>query len=72
MPRTVKYSCSGCGKDKLATNHWFVITTAKSGFHLNTWTWAIQENVLDEEGTEYVCGHGCAHKLLGAFLGGSN
>jgi hypothetical protein len=68
MPRTVTYSCKVCGTAKQDANHWFVCTNTKIGFHLNTWEWAVREELLDDDGTDYLCGHQCIHKLLDRFL----
>lgn len=71
MPRTITYSCSVCGIAKQIANRWFVSTNTNVGFHLHTWEWAVREDVLDDDGTEYLCGHECIHKLLDKFLGDS-
>ena len=62
------YICAVCGVEKKDSNHWFVHQSTRVGFHLMTWDWAVREGQLDEDGTEYVCGHECSHTLLGQFL----
>ena len=68
MPRTETFSCYICGEAKQQTNNWFVHLTGKPGLALNTWEWAESEGVLRDEATEYICGHGCTHKVLDAYL----
>jgi hypothetical protein len=65
------YVCSVCGAERKDANHWFVLTETKAGFHLQSWEWAVREEMLDEEGTEHLCGQVCAHKLLDRFMSGA-
>ena len=71
MPRRTTYNCKVCEREKLYSNHWFVVQQDESGFHIHPWLWAIGLDVLDDEGMEYVCGQVCAHKLLDQFLAGN-
>ena len=70
MPRKVTYSCEVCEAVKQESNHWFVVVNwfADQPFELKTWKAAKEGGVLDENGTVYLCGQQCAHKLLDEFF----
>jgi hypothetical protein len=71
MPRQVTYTCKICGVQKLQSNRWFVSQGIQAEYHLITWETAVWEGLLNEDRVEYICGHGCGHKLLDEFLGGT-
>ena len=67
MPR-IAYECKVCGTERKQSNHWFVVIENQFGFHIYTWDWAVSYGELNSTRALPVCGHGCAHKLLDAFL----
>ena len=71
MPRQVIYTCKVCGVQKQQSNRWFVSQGGIVEYHLITWEDAVREGLLDADNTEYVCGQGCAHRMLDEFLGGT-
>ena len=68
MPRETIFRCKICTVIKTGNNHWYVVEQTKVGLHIHTWNWAVQEQQLDKDGIEYLCGQACAHKLVDQFL----
>ena len=72
MPRKVTYQCKLCETERKESNNWFVSQGTKTGYNLITWDQAVAEGILNDDTTEYICGHRCAHALLDQFLSGKH
>ena len=68
MPRKITYECKQCGIAKGDNNHWYILDKTKAGYHLYKWWWAVENDRLDDENIEFVCGQACGHQLLDQFF----
>lgn len=68
MSVSVVYRCSICGEARKQSNHWFVARRWVDGLIFDRWQTAIDQQFLQEESTQHLCGRECARKLLERFL----
>jgi len=68
MPRAMIYTCVECGIQKKESNHWFVLRKIITGFVIVSWAFAQERHWINDEESDYICGHACAHKQLDQFL----
>ncbi len=63
MPKTVTFSCNGCGTDRKEANHWFVVDTDNCGID-RLLIYPFQDMGVD---AQYYCGEVCLHKRVAEF-----
>ncbi len=64
MPKTVKFSCDGCGAERKEANHWFTVDGQNCGLDR-----LLIYPFQDIEGGEHYCGEVCLHKRVAEFTG---
>lgn len=63
-------TCDVCGKEKEATNHWFMVNiTSGKGWILPSFHVFLWDRSLNENDFKHVCGQGCLVKLLNQWVG---
>lgn len=67
MATHYRVSCDGCGAEKKAANHWFLLFERTDGVLITRWE---PEEVDNADG--HVCGEQCAHALLSNWFANGN
>jgi hypothetical protein len=56
-------NCDACGKQKEASNHWWIAIVG-GGFSI--WSW--DEDLSRQPTTKHLCGEGCVAKLMSKWM----
>ena len=63
MSREQVYQCDVCRTAKLQTNHWFLVTSTKTGLALRNWS----DSAARAAGVKHLCGSTCALRCVGQW-----
>lgn len=65
MAKRTVFTCNICGKDKQATNHWWIVYMSGGiGLMISPWNDALADN----EQVNTLCGQECVIKAVSAYL----